>query len=158
MSAVRQVNEEAFGQKDEARLVDALCHYGSSILSLFAIIKDQVVGHILFSPVTIESEKASFRGIGLGPMAVRPAWQSKGIGSELVNAGLEECRNSGHEIVVVLGHPDFYPRFGFAPASKFGIRWEREVPDDVFIVLELRQGALTGRGGIVKYLPKFELV
>jgi len=88
-------------------------------------------------------------------MAVLPAHQRKGIGSRLVQAGLEECRRAGHEIVVLVGHPEYYPRFGFLPAKRFGIRYEEEVPEEAFMLIELREGALAGRSGIVRYQPEF---
>jgi putative acetyltransferase len=88
-------------------------------------------------------------------MAVLPAHQRQGVGSLLVRAGLEACRAAGHGCVVVLGHPAYYPRFGFAPASRHGVAWEHPVPDEAFMLLELRPGALGGRGGIVRYQPEF---
>jgi len=155
-SAVRRVNEQAFGQRAEADLVDALRQRDEFLISLVAIEDEQVVGHILFSPVTVQSDRASWSAMGLGPMAVLPQHQGKGIGSQLVEVGLEECRKTGHEVVVVLGHPEFYPRFGFEPSKPLGIRWEKEVPEEVFMVTELREGALAGRRGVVKYLPEFD--
>jgi len=155
-NAIRFVLEEAFGQSNEADLVDALRNRGVLTLSLVALRENEVVGHIVFSPVTIESAGSSFSAIGLGPMAVLPSYQRKGIGSQLVRIGLEQCRQAGHEIVVVLGHPDFYGRFGFVPTRHRGIHCEFDVPDDVFMVMELRQGALAGRGGLVKYQPEFK--
>jgi len=157
-AAICHVNEEAFGDTGEAGLVDKLRSRQAIILSLVAIDGDRVIGHILFSPVTVESESQSFSAVGLGPMAILPHHQKRGVGSELVRAGLEECRRLGHEIVVVLGHPDYYPRFGFVPASTYGIRCEYDVPNEVFMVLELREGALSGRSGIVKYQPEFNEV
>lgn len=91
-------------------------------------------------------------------MAVRPTWQRQGIGSQLVRAGLEECRRSAYEAVVVLGHREFYPRFGFAPASRLGLRCEFEVPEEVFMVQELRSGALSAGGGVVRYSSEFAAV
>jgi putative acetyltransferase len=88
-------------------------------------------------------------------MAVLPSYQKKGIGSQLVRAGLEECRRLGHKIVVVLGHSDYYPRFGFIPAKPRGIACELEVPDEAWMVLELRENALTGKSGTVKFQPEF---
>ena len=157
-NAIRFVLEEAFGQSNEADLVDALRRRATLTLSLVALRENEVVGHILFSPVTIESAGSSFNAIGLGPMAVLPPYQGKGIGSQLVRIGLEQCRQAGHEIVVVLGHPDFYGRFGFVPTRHRGIHCEFDVPDDVFMVMELCQGALAGRGGLVKYQPEFKSV
>jgi putative acetyltransferase len=155
-NVIRFVLEEAFGQSNEADIVDALRRRGALTLSLVALREDEVVGHIAFSPVTIESAGSSFDAVGLGPMAVLPPYQGKGIGSQLVRIGLEQCRQAGHEIVVVLGHPDFYGRFGFVPTRHRGLHCEFDVPDGVFMVMELRQGALAGRGGLVKYQPEFK--
>ena len=102
--AIRFVLEEAFGQSNEANLVDALRRRGALTLSLVALREDEVVGHIAFCPVTIESAESSFNAIALGPMAVLPPYQGKGIGSQLVRIGLAKCRQAGHEIVFVLGH------------------------------------------------------
>ncbi|MFC2071801.1 GNAT family N-acetyltransferase [Chloroflexota bacterium] len=157
-AAIRHVNEEAFGDTEEAGLVEKLRSHQAIILSLVAIDGDRVVGHILFSPVIVESESQSFYAVGLGPMAVLPLHQKRGVGSELVRTGLEECRRLGHEVVVVLGHPDYYPRFGFVPASTYGIRCEYDVPNEVFMVLELREGSLMGHSGTVKYRPEFNEV
>jgi len=154
--AIRFVLEKAFGQSNEADLVDALRRRGALTLSLVALRDNDVVGNIVFSPVTIESAGTSFNAIGLGPMAVLPRYQGKGIGSQLVRIGLEQCRQAGHEIVVVLGYPDFYGRFGFVPTKYRGIHCEFDVPDDVFMVMELRQDALAGRSGLVKYQPEFK--
>ena len=155
IDSIRYVNEQAFGQKEEAEIIDKLRKRDVVTLSLVAVQADQIVGHILFSPVSAESEYSSFEAITLAPMAVLPEYQRKGIGSQLVRVGLEECRRLGHEIMVVLGHPDYYPRFGFVPASTYSIKCKYDVPDEVFMALELRQGALSGRSGVVKYQPEF---
>ncbi|HST20226.1 MAG TPA: N-acetyltransferase [Blastocatellia bacterium] len=155
IAAIHKVNEKAFGQPAEANLVDALRANGKVTLSLVAVQDDRVVGHILFSPVTIESDKESLAAVGLAPMSVLPEFQNQGIGSRLVRAGLDECRKALHDSVVVLGHPEFYPRFGFTPASRYGIKSEYDVRDEVFMIMELRKGALVGRSGTVKYQPEF---
>jgi len=154
-AAIRSVNAEAFGDSTEADLVEKLRSRQAYTLSLVATDGDKVIGHILFSPVTTESKDTSFSALGLGPMAVLPSHQRKGVGSQLIYAGLQECKRLGHEIVIVLGHPDYYPRFGFVPASRYGIKCEYDVPDEAFMVLELRPGALSGRSGVAKYQPEF---
>jgi putative acetyltransferase len=156
--AIRCVLEQAFGQAQEADLVDALRRRGMFTLSLVAVQDDQIVGQILFTPATIASERSSFDAVALGPMAVLPSRQRQGIGSQLVRAGLETLRQDGQEIVVVLGHPNYYPRFGFVPSKQHGIGCEFDVPDEVFMVAELRAGALSGRCGTVRYLPEFRTV
>jgi putative acetyltransferase len=153
--AVRRINELAFGGPDEAALVDRLRRAAHPYISLVAVIGEQVVGHIFFSPVSIESEDSSFTAMGLAPMAVLPEFQNRGVGSRLVREGLNRCELIGHDVVVVLGHPEYYPRFGFAPASLKGLRSEYDVRDEVFMVTELKQGALAGRKGLVKYHPEF---
>lgn len=153
--AIHRVNELAFGQRNEADLVDALRVNASPFFSLVAVIDEQVVGHIFFSPVSVESENSGFTAMGLAPMAVLPEYQNQGIGTRLVREGLKECQRLGQDIVVVLGHPNYYPRFGFAPANLKGLRSEYDVPDEVFMVLELKEGALEGRHGFVKYHSEF---
>jgi len=145
----------AFGQPNEADLVDALRANAHPYISLVATVDDKVIGHIFFSPVTVESEEAAFTAMGLAPMAVLPTHQNQGVGSRLVREGLKECHRLGHDIVVVLGHPNFYPRFGFVPANSKGLRCEYDVPDEVFMVTELKPEALAGRQGLVKYHPAF---
>jgi putative acetyltransferase len=153
--AVRRVNELAFGQPNEANIVRELTAAGASTLSLVAEIDGYVVGHILFSPVTIDTPAGQVTAIGLAPMAVLPDQQRKGIGTRLVQEGLAELQRLGHEVVVVVGHPDYYPRFGFKRASQFGLRTEIDCPDEAFMAIELRPGALVGRGGMVRYRPEF---
>jgi len=156
--SVRRVNELAFARCNEAALVDALRANARPYVSLVAVVHEEVVGHIFFSPVSVESEAGGFTAMGLAPMAVLPEHQNQGIGSQLVREGLKECRRIGQNIVVVLGHPNYYPRFGFAPASLKGLRSEYDVPDEVFMVMELTEGALNGRRGLVKHHPEFSKV
>jgi len=153
--AVRRVNELAFIRSAEADLVDALRKTVAPYISLVATVDGQLVGHIFFSPVTVISECNRFRALGLAPMAVLPNYQNQGIGSRLVRKGLTECRTIGHNIVVVLGHPEYYPRFGFEVAREKGLRCEYEVPDEAFMVAQLENRALAGRHGLVKYAPAF---
>lgn len=156
VDSIRRVNEMAFGQIEEAAIVDKLRQRGALTVSLVATRDNEVVGHITFSPVAIESPGSRFEAIALGPMAVLSTYQRQGIGSRLVRAGLEECRLLGQDIVVVLGHPDYYPRFGFVPARARGIDCEFEVPDEAWMVLEIKEGGLEGRGGTVHYRPEFK--
>jgi putative acetyltransferase len=156
VDSIRYVNEQAFGRENESELIEKLRNHGVLTISLVAVQDGEVVGHIAFSPVVIESGLSSFEAISLGPLAVLPAYQRKGIGSQMVRSGLEECRRLGHEIIVVLGHPDYYPRFGFIPAKTEGIDCEFEAPDEAWMILELRKGALAGRRGIVKFRPEFK--
>lgn len=154
--AVWAVNRYAFDQDDEAILVERLRVESSPIVSLVAELDGKVVGHILFTPVTVEGDGDSWQAMALGPMAVRPNVQQRGIGSALVEQGLRRCEVLGVPAVFVLGHPTYYPRFGFEPASRYGCRCQWDVPDDVFMVrwLRVRQVA----GGLALYHEAFDSV
>jgi len=152
VDSIRQVNRLAFGGNDEPRIVDRVRDSADPIVSLVAD-DDDVVGHILFSPLTLGHGNARLL-MGLGPVAVMPARQRQGIGSALVLAGLEECRRLGVAGSVVVGHPEYYPRFGYTRASAFGLTCQFEVADDVFMALELVKGAFDG-GGLIRYHPAF---
>ena len=152
--AVRELNEAAFESDAEARLVDALREQATPVVSLVAEEDSAIVGHILFSPVTL-TDHESLGIMGLAPMAVAPSRQRQGIGSSLVRAGLDRCRDLGAGAVVVLGHPEFYPRFGFVPSTRFDIGCEYDVPEDVFMVTELKPGFLRGTSGTIRYHPAF---
>ena len=149
---IRNVNLQAFDTETEANLVDALRNADVEFISLLAEENGEVIGHILFSPVSMDG---NCRIMGLAPMAVLPNWQGKGVGTRLVNAGLQACEKAGYEVVVVLGHADYYPRFGFEPAVNFGIKSEYDVPPEVFMAKVLHDGALDGITGTVKYHPIF---
>ena len=153
-AAVRAVNVAAFETAVEADLVDALRAQAQPLVSLVAEQDGELVGHILFSPAVLVGHE-DLKVAGLAPMAVTPAHQRAGIGTALVLAGLGDCKHKGFVAVVVLGHSHYYPRFGFAPASRFGIRSEYDVPDDVFMAMELQSGVLSGRTGLVKYHEAF---
>lgn len=156
-SPIREVNAAAFGRPIEGRIVDQLRKDAKPYLGLVAVDGDEVVGHVAFSAATLHCYSAPYPIVALGPMAVRPERQRGGIGSALVRAGLDACRALGHDVVVVLGHPGFYPRFGFVPSRPVGVMTEYDVPDDVFMVAELTSGALRGRRGVVYYAPAFRL-
>jgi putative acetyltransferase len=153
VAAIRAINEAAFGGRLEADIVDALRREAEPFISLVADADGDVVGHICFSPVTIGDSPVSTGSVGLGPMAVRPDLQRKGIGSQLVSAGLEECRRRGVRLVVVVGHAEYYPRFGFSPASRLGLTCEYDVPDDVFMARRLTGGRIAP--GVVRYHRAF---
>jgi putative acetyltransferase len=152
--AIDGVHERAFGKPGEAALVRALRRVARPYVALVAQEARRVVGHVAFSPVSIEG--GSPPALGLGPLAVEPARQRDGIGCWLVRAGLERCAEAGARIVVVLGHAGYYPRFGFRPASPLGLRYRSETFDPSFFALELAPGALDGVCGQVRYHEAFE--
>ena len=149
-----ELNSVAFETPAEARLVDLLRDQASPHVSLVAVENGVILGHIMFSPVTL-SGHPELRIIGLAPMAVAAARQNSGIGSELVRTGLESCRELGFVAAVVLGHPKFYPRFGFSPSTEYGIDSEYEVPADVFMAMELVDEALSEKKGRIAYHDAF---
>jgi putative acetyltransferase len=184
LAAIREVNRRAFNQDQEANLVDALRSNGAALLSLVAILDGQVVGHIMYSPATIGTDSrseptrvrvsnaagtgegvtgegvtgAEVTGAALAPMAVLPEHQRHGIGSKLIEAGTQKLRDSGHPFIIVLGHPDYYPRFGFIPANTLGITCEWDVPSEAFMILILDQSKTQTLSGLAKYRPEFATV
>jgi len=154
-AAIREVNRLAFGGGDEARLVAALRAGGYVRVSLVAEEGGRVVGHILFGDLPIVTAVGTVEALALAPLAVLPSHQRRGIGSLLVREGLRACREAGHRIVVVLGHPEYYPRFGFSA----GLAWRLKSPfsGPAFMAAELVPGALEGVGGEVRYPPPFGL-
>ncbi len=154
--AIRRVNELAFGGSKEADLVDELRSACDELLSLVALDGSQLVGHILFSPVVIEGPAEALKGMGLGPMAVLPDCQGWGVGTSLVRAGLARLRRKSCPFVVVLGHPDYYPRFGFVKASTRGVRcpWEG-VPEEAFMILPLNE-SVPCPAGTARYRQEFD--
>lgn len=154
VDAVREINRQAFAQEQEGRIVDALREAGGVVLALVAIVNGTVVGHILFSSLTVESEV----GAALGPMAVSPASQRRGIGSQLVAQGIERLRARGCPFIVVIGHPEFYPRFGFGPAAAQGLTCDWELPAEAFMVNVLNPEVGRRLKGRVQYRPEFSTV
>ncbi|OQY10792.1 MAG: hypothetical protein B6I30_08225 [Desulfobacteraceae bacterium 4572_187] len=140
---VRLLNDKAFGQPVEGHIVDKLRQSCNRILSLVAISNNKIVGHIMFSPVTIETQEVVIQGMGLAPMAVLPELQNQGIGSILVKEGLRIIRNMSYPFVIVLGHKKYYPRFGFERASKYGLKsqWEG-IPDEAFMAMILNDSIM----------------
>lgn len=149
---VREIVRGAFPTEAESQLVDALRANGKAIISLVAVSGDDVLGHILFSPVCT-APPGEAKGIGLAPVAVRPDRQSQGIGSQLIREGLRHCREQGFDYCVVLGAPNYYRRFGFEQASPLGIRNEYGV-DHEFMVIRF---TYRSTAGLVKYAPEFAL-
>jgi putative acetyltransferase len=154
IAAIRALNQAAFDGDTEANIVDLLRVRARPIVSLVALDAGSIVGHILFSPVTLSGHEDLVM-MGLAPMAVLPAHQRRGIGSSLVRAGLDRCVRLPCSAVVVVGHPEYYPRFGFVPASRFALGCEYDVADDVFMAVELEPGSLRGRSGTIRYHEAF---
>ncbi|HET7291872.1 MAG TPA: N-acetyltransferase [Vicinamibacteria bacterium] len=154
-AAIASVNQDAFQRDDEASLVAALRRGPSFLpgLSLVAREGRAVVGHILFSRLHVGARRAP--GLALAPMAVRRTHQRRGVGQALARAGLRLAADGGEAFVIVLGHPEYYPRFGFARASRFGIRAPFEVADEALMALELRPGGLMGVSGAIEWAPEF---
>lgn len=152
--AVRRIHRQAFETPAEARLVDLVRASGKLVVSLVAQVDDLAVGHIAFTRVCIAASP-QLPGVGLGPMAVLPRMQRHGVGSMLIRAGLGRCRDMGHAYAVVVGHPGYYPRFDFVPAKWSGIQCSWQIPEDVFMALELGEGALAGSGGLATHEPEF---
>jgi putative acetyltransferase len=152
--AVYSVNSSAFETQAEANLVETLRKEAFPYISLVAEEQGEVVGHILFTPVSLSAHE-DLKIMGLAPLAVKPAWQGKGIGAALVKAGLSSCKKLGYGACVVLGHPTYYPRFGFVPSVNFGIDSDYDVPPEVFMAVELEPGYLQGAAGTIHFNPAF---
>ncbi len=155
--AVYRLNASVFPTPAEAALVNALRKQASPYVSLVAEREQLIIGHILFSPVTTATATAH-KLMGLAPMAVAAEMQGSGVGTALIKAGLRACRDLDVAAVVVLGHAEYYPRFGFQAASRFNIRCQYDVPDDAFMALELQPGVLQDIDGEVHYHPAFATV
>ncbi len=155
ISEIANVTHAAFGQKTEAAIIESLRRDGALTVSLVAEEGGKIVGHIAFSPVTLEMVDQKIEALGLGPMAVLPEHQRRQIGTQLIYEGLKACRKINAGLVFVLGHPEYYPRFGFVPTFPYNIAWEVECPKEAFMVLELKEAALEGLSGVVKYHPAF---
>ncbi|HLA44589.1 MAG TPA: N-acetyltransferase [Aggregatilineales bacterium] len=154
---ISEIHRIAFGGEVEPGIVEKL-RAASDFdpkLSLMALYDGQVVGHAVFSPATIVGHE-NLKGMGLGPVGVLPEYQNQGIGSALCYEGLEVCRKSGIDYVVVLGHPTYYPRFGFVIASTKGLNNPFKAPDEAFMVIELKPGALDSVSGDVRFHPAFD--
>lgn len=155
LATIRQINIAAFGRADEADLVDALRAEGALLLSLVAELESVVAGHILFSRMWIDSAHATTSAVALSPMAVLPEYQNRGIGGALVRRGLKLLQDMREQIVLVLGHPSYYQRFGFS--SEKARLLETPFPPDSYMAVELAPGALAGVSGKVRYPGSFGL-
>ena len=154
VAAIRELNKLAFGQEQEGNIIDALRSHGAASLSLVATQNGRVVGHVMYSPASV----GDVIGVGLGPMAVLPEHQRQGVGSKLVDAGNRKLKEAGCPFIIVLGHANYYPRFGFTPARPLGITCEWDVPDDAFMLAVLDQTQMQGVSGLAKYRPEFSTV
>ena len=156
--AIKEVNEQAFGRPMEAGVVEKVRQSSGFIpeLSLVAEREKQIVGHILFSELAIEGEGQSWTVLALGPIAVRPEFQKQGVGGQMIQAGLERATTLGYGVVVLIGHPTYYPRFGFVPAGQFGLKCSIPVPEDVFMAYLLLPDGLNGIHGTVVFPPAFD--
>lgn len=154
---IYEINKQAFGGEVEARLVNNLRRTEGFIpqLSLIAIKDSKIVGHILFSIIHIQTGDKKVPILALAPMAVLPKYQNQGIGSSLVKEGLRKCKEMKFQAVVLVGHPEYYPRFGFTPANEKGLKLPFEAPSEAFMVYELVPGALKGVDGTIIYPTEF---
>jgi putative acetyltransferase len=157
--AITKVNNLAFGQENEGRMIELLRKNPlfDSVLSLVAEYNEKVIGHILFFPVKIINKCLEYPSISLAPMSVIPEFQNNGIGSLLVNSGFSVLKKKGYKSVIVLGHKAYYPRFGFQPASKWKIHLPFEVPDDCFMAIEIMENGLKGISGTVIYPDEYNI-
>lgn len=157
---IRSVNIAAFGKEGEADVVDQLRKSCSSFVSIVAKMGEEVIGHILFTPARlIQDQDWSIEGMGLAPLAVLPEFQSHGVGSQLCREGLKHVKSAGSPFVVVLGDPIFYQRFGFKPASDYGIRCAyKDVPEEYFMIKNLKPKVMAGAKGVVYYQQEFDSV
>ncbi len=155
--AVQLVNDRAFGTPEEGRIVNTLRKVCRETLSLVAVSGGKIVGHIFFSPAAVDHGGTQVVGMGLAPMAVLPEFQNRGIGSLLVREGLRRIKETDCPFIIVLGHIDYYPRFGFEQASKYGLRCQWEgLPDEAFMVLVLDESVVAGISGVAKYRSEFD--
>jgi putative acetyltransferase len=157
---IKKVNDLAFGQTNEGELVEKLRENPNykKQLSLVAEIEGNVVGHILFFPIWIINGQTKHQSLALAPMSVLPKYQKKGIGCQLVSRGLEEAKELGFKSVIVLGHPEYYPKFGFSLASQWDIKAPFDVSDKAFMSIELVEGGLDRISGVVEYPKEFKEV
>ncbi|HSH00881.1 MAG TPA: N-acetyltransferase [Anaerolineae bacterium] len=153
-AGIEAVLTTAFGRREEAALVANLRAAGACAYTLVAVVGEEIVGCCIFSPVTIEPVHMVWRGLGLGPIGVLPAYQKRGVGGKLIRASLPVLADKGYHTVVLLGHPSYYPRFGFVPGHELGLATTYDVPAEVFMAQNLRVG-VPAVVGTVHYHPVF---
>jgi putative acetyltransferase len=154
IAAIRYVHTHAFGQTQEADIVDALRANSAVLLALVAVVDGRVVGHILYSPASVDR----LTGAALGPVSILPEYQRRGLGSALIESGNRKIQQAGHPFIIVIGHADYYPRFGFRRASTRGISCEWDVPDNAFMVLDLDESRMRNASGVARYRQEFSTV
>jgi predicted N-acetyltransferase YhbS len=154
---VESLLKKSFGQENESILVKRLRNNPAFIpeLSLVAVFENEIVGYILFFPIIIPTGQEHHTSLALAPMSVLPDFQRKGIGKQLIQTGLIKAKEGGFSSVIVAGHPEYYPKFGFKPASLWHIKAPFDVPDNVFMAIELKKGALIKVAGTVQYPKEF---
>lgn len=154
---IRALLDAAFKQKDEGVLVEKLFSSEQFIPELSLLIREEhkLIAYLLFTLLHIDTAQGLKPALALAPIAVAPEYQKQGIGAWLIRQGLVKAEKLGYEAVIVLGHAAYYPKFGFKPASHWGITAPFPVPDDVFMGLELRENALANRSGKVVYAKEF---
>jgi len=157
-AGIKLVCDLAFARPNEGEMVSALRKNPRFMkkLSLVALAGGTIVGHILLFPIDIVTPDGPVPSLSLAPLGVRPEHQNMGIGGKLVEAGIEASRSEGFASVILVGHPDYYPRFGFQPAVEWGIRPLFDAPREAFMALELQDGSLQGISGVVATPPEYE--
>lgn len=152
---IYRLNHEAFARSEEAELINELRENNGIIISLVALLSNLIVGHILYTPCKINSHKNKLTGAALGPMAVLPGYQKKGIGRKMVEEGIEIISEAGYPFIAVLGYPEYYSKFGFTPAGKHGLQCQWDVEDNAFMILPLDSERTDEITGTVNYRPEF---
>ncbi len=157
ISAISMINDMAFGQENEGNLVVKLRKNRNFIkdLSLVACMGNEIIGHILFTKISIKNDTEEFESLALAPMSVIPEFQDLGIGSQLIQKGLLKATKLGYKSVIVIGHENYYPKFKFTPANQFQITCPFEIPDANFMAIELQKGSLVNISGCVEYPKEF---